>query len=86
VTALQRYVIIFTVAAPSAVIVWLVFHGVFVNLTLTEAAMGGVDPSTQMGIYLGYVAMVGGTLIFAGIAAWAGVRAVGIWRGRGRKE
>jgi hypothetical protein len=84
-SALQRYLIIFGLAAPSAAVVWLVFHGVFTNLTQTEEAMGYVDPLTQMGIYLGYVAMFGGTLVFVGVAAWAAVRAAGIWLGR-RKE
>ncbi|MGA8533666.1 MAG: hypothetical protein WB615_06125 [Candidatus Tumulicola sp.] len=85
-TALQRYLIIFGLTTPSAVVVWLVFHGVFTNLTQTEAAMGYVDPLTQMGIYLGYVAMFGGTLIFGAIAAWAGVRAIGEWlRLRGKE-
>jgi hypothetical protein len=74
-----RYAVIFALAAPSAAAVWLVFHGVFTNLTQTEEAMGYVDPMTQMGVDLGYVAMVGGTLIFAGIAVWAAFRAVDAW-------
>lgn len=69
-------------ASPAAVVTWLVFHGVFVSLSQTETAMGYVDPLTQMGIDLGYIAMVGGTLIFAAIAAWAAVRAL-IARRRG---
>jgi hypothetical protein len=82
-TPLQRYLIIFAMTAPSAVVVWAIFHGVFTTLSRTEVAMGYVDPLTQMGIYLGYVAMIGGTLIFGAIAAWAAVRAAGIWlRGR----
>jgi hypothetical protein len=40
--------------------------------------MGYVDPLTKMGIALGYIAMIGGTLVFATIALWAGVRAVAI--------
>lgn len=38
--------------------------------------MGYVDPLTKMGIALGYIAMIGGTLVFAGIALWAGIRAI----------
>ncbi|HEY5349133.1 MAG TPA: hypothetical protein VIJ77_02580 [Candidatus Tumulicola sp.] len=85
-TELHRYLIIFALAAPTAGAVWFVFHGVFANLTRTEAAMGYVDSTTQMGIDLGYVAMVGGTAIFAAIAAWAALRAAGAWlheRGKG---
>ena len=81
-TALQRYLIIFGLSAPSAIVVWAIFHGVFATLTKTEEAMGYIDPLTQMGIYLGYVAMVGGTLVFAGIAAWAAIRAARIWLSR----
>jgi len=40
--------------------------------------MGYVDPLTRMGIALGYIAMIGGTLVFAGIALWAGIRAVAV--------
>lgn len=75
-TSFQRYAIICALAAPAAVVTWFVFHRVFVALTQTETAMGYVDPVTQMGIDLGYVAMVGGTLVFAAIALWAAVRAV----------
>ncbi len=85
-TPLQRYLIIFALTAPSAVVVWWIFHGVFTALTRTEAAMGYVDPLTQMGIYLGYVAMFGGTLVFAGIAAWAAVRAAAIWLNQRRER
>ena len=75
-TDFQRYAIIFALAAPASVVTWLVFHGVFVNLSATEKAMGYVDPLTQMGIDLGYIAMIGGTMVFAAIALWAGVRAL----------
>ena len=85
-SALQRYVIIFALAAPSAVAVWLIFHGVFTNLTQSEAAMGYVDPLTQMGVYLGYTAMFGGSLVFGAIALWAGVRAVRLWLHRDGAE
>ncbi len=82
----NRYLTIFALSAPTAVAMWLIFHGVFATLTRTESAMGYVDSTTQMGIYLGYVAMVGGTLVFAAIAAWAAYKAAVAWsRGR-RKE
>jgi hypothetical protein len=84
-TSFQRYAIIFALAAPASVVTWFVFHGVFVNLSQTETAMGYVDPLTQMGIDLGYVAMFGGTLVFAAIAVWAAVRAL-MARGRGDDE
>jgi len=83
-TSFERYAIIFACAAPASFFTWLVFHGVFVNLSESEAAMGYVDPLTKMGIALGYIAMIGGTLVFAGIALWAGVHAVAIYL-RGNK-
>lgn len=70
----NRYLTTFALSAPAAAIVWFVFHGVYENLTQTERAVGYVDPLTQTGIYLGYVAMVGGTLVLAGIALWSAVR------------
>lgn len=84
-TSFQRYAIIFALAAPASIVTWFVFHGVFVNLSASEKAMGYVDPLTQMGIDLGYVAMFGGTLIFGAIALWAAVRAL-IARSRGDDE
>jgi hypothetical protein len=70
----NRYLTTFALSAPAAGIVWFVFHGVYENLTQTEKAVGYVDPLTQTGIYLGYVAMVGGTLVLGGIALWSAVR------------
>lgn len=75
----RRYLTIFALSAPAAIAVWIVFHAVFANLTQTEEAMGYVDPTTQMGVDLGYVAMFGGTVAFGGIAAWAAFRAVAEW-------
>lgn len=76
---LVRFLIIFALSAPAAIAVWFVFHGVFVNLSATERITGYVDSMTQMGIYLGYVGMVGGTLVFACLAIWAAARAFGVW-------
>ncbi|MBV9718938.1 MAG: hypothetical protein JOZ77_06440 [Candidatus Eremiobacteraeota bacterium] len=69
----NRYLILFSLAAPSAAIVWFVFHAVYENLSAAEKVVGYVDGMTQMGIVLGYIAMIGGTLVLALIAAWCGV-------------
>jgi hypothetical protein len=76
---LVRYLTIFALSSPAAIAVWFVFHGVFVNLSETERVTGYVDSVTQMGIYLGYAGMFGGTLVFAGLALWAAARAFGVW-------
>jgi hypothetical protein len=76
---LVRYLTIFALSAPAAIAVWFVFHGVFENLSATERIAGYVDSITQMGIYLGYAGMFGGTLVFAGLAIWAAARAFGVW-------
>ena len=46
---------------------------VYENLSASEEAVGYVDPVTQIGIDLGYVVMVGGTLVLAAIAVWSAV-------------
>lgn len=68
-----RYLTLFWVTAPSAAIVWYVFHMVYENLNASVKAVGYVDSMTEVGIGLGYVAMVGGTLVLAGIALWSGI-------------
>jgi hypothetical protein len=68
-----RYLVIFSVTAPSAAIVWFVFHSVYENLTASVKAVGYVDSMTQTGIDLGYVTMIGGTLVLAVIAVWSGI-------------
>jgi hypothetical protein len=70
---INRYLTVLVLSAPAAAIVWFSFHGVYFNLTETEKAAGYVDPLTQTLIFLGYVAMVGGTLVLVGIALWAAV-------------
>ena len=75
---LNRHLAIFAAAAPAAVLVWYVFHGVYVSLSESVRAVGYVDASTQTGIYLGYVAMVGGTLALALVALRSGIRVVAI--------
>lgn len=71
-----KYLTIFALAAPAAIIVWFVFHAVYTDLTLSEKAVGYVDPTTRMGIAFGYIAMIGGTLLCAVVALWAGVRLI----------
>jgi hypothetical protein len=68
-----RHLTIFLLASPGAAIVWFVFHAVYENLSAVEKAVGYVDSLTQIGIDLGYVAMVGGTLVLAAIAVWSGL-------------
>ncbi len=62
--------------APAAVIVWFVFHNVYVDLSRAANAVGYVDPMTQMGVTLGYFAMIGGSLILGLIALWSAVQIV----------
>jgi hypothetical protein len=69
----NRYLTIFLLTAPGAAVVWYVFHAVYENLSATEKAIGYVDPLTQIGISLGYVAMIGGTLVLAAIAGWSAI-------------
>jgi hypothetical protein len=71
---LQHYLTMLVLSAPAAAIVWFVFHGVYENLSITEKAVGYVDPVTQMGITLGYFVMIGGTVILAAIAAWSAIQ------------
>jgi hypothetical protein len=71
---LQHYLTMLVLSAPAAAIVWFVFHGVYENLSVTEKAVGYVDPVTQMGITLGYFVMIGGTVILAAIAAWSAIQ------------
>jgi hypothetical protein len=71
---LQHYLTMLALSAPAAAIVWFVFHGVYENLSISEKAIGYVDPVTQTGITLGYFAMIGGTVIFGAIAAWSAIR------------
>jgi hypothetical protein len=61
-------------SAPGAAIVWFVFHGVYETLSISEKAIGYVDPMTQMGITLGYFVMIGGTVILAAVAAWSAIQ------------
>ncbi|HTU83692.1 MAG TPA: hypothetical protein VMF61_16300 [Candidatus Acidoferrales bacterium] len=76
---ITRHVTIFAICAPCALLVWVVFHAVFTDLSAASRAVGYVDSGTEMAIALGYVAMIGGTLVFAGIALWSGVRALSLW-------
>jgi hypothetical protein len=71
---LQHYLTMLALSAPAAAIVWFVFHGVYESLSISEKAIGYVDPMTQMGITLGYFVMIGGTVVLGGIAAWSAIR------------
>ena len=68
----NRYLTIFLLSAPGAAIVWFVFHVVYENMSAAERAVGYVDATTQTGVFLGFAAMVGGTVILAAIAVWSG--------------
>jgi len=61
-------------SAPAAAIVWFVFHGVYESLSISEKAVGYVDPMTQIGISLGYFVMIGGTVVLGAIAAWSAIQ------------
>lgn len=53
--------------------VWFIFRAVYEDLSASVRAVGYVDSMTQAGIALGYIVMIGGTLILAGIAVWAAI-------------
>lgn len=80
----NRYLVVAVLAAAGAALVWYIFHGVYQNLTISENAVGYVDPMTQGGIYFGYAIMVGGTLTLAAIAVWSAYRYVRLLMGRER--
>lgn len=72
----SRHWTIAALTGPSAVIVWFIFHTVYANLSDSERAVGYVDPMTQTGIFLGYVAMIGGTLVLGAVALWNALAAL----------
>jgi hypothetical protein len=65
---LRRHLTIFAVTAPSAAIVWWIFHAVYENLTVSAKAVGYVDSTTQAGIDFGYLVMIVGTVVLALVA------------------
>ncbi len=65
---LKRHLAIVALAAPGAAIVWWIFHGMYVNLSESAQAVGYIDAPTQTGIDLGYLTMIGGTLLLVAIA------------------
>jgi multisubunit Na+/H+ antiporter MnhB subunit len=79
---MDRYAIILALSVFAAAAVWFVFHLEFGNLVRTEAAMGYVDPTTQMLVDLGYFALIGGVAVFAGLAVWSAARLFAVWRRR----
>ena len=72
----KRQAVIFTICAVCAIVVWLVFHGVYASLSQAAAAVGYVEGSSQMAIFFSYLAMVAGTSILGIAAVVAGVRAL----------
>jgi hypothetical protein len=73
---LNRQLVIFAITAPGAAIVWWIFHGVYVDLSESAKAVGEVDPMTQAGIYVGYGAMIVGTLLLALLAVRSGIACI----------
>ncbi len=80
----NRRLAIALLAAAGAIILWIVFRGVYRNLSISENAVGYVEPSTQGGIYFGYAVMLGGTVILAVIAAWSTIQYLRSLIGRDR--
>jgi len=75
---LNRHLVILALTAPGAAIVWWIFHGVYVSLSISAAAVGEVDPMTQAGIYFGYGVMILGTLALAVLAVRSGIACIRI--------
>jgi hypothetical protein len=76
---LNRNLIVCAWTAPVAVVIFLIFHAVYSNIIETAQAVGQIEPSTMTGLAMGWVAMVGGTGVFAVIAIVAGIRALRAW-------
>jgi hypothetical protein len=76
---LNRNLIVCAWAAPTAIVLFLVFHAVYTNIFETAQAVGQIDKSTMTGLAMGWVAMVGGTGVFGVIALVAGIRALRAW-------
>jgi len=76
---LSRNLIIVAWTAPAAVVVFLIFHGVYTNISETAKAVGQIDSATTMGLAMGWIAMVGGTGVLGVIALVAAIRALRAW-------
>jgi hypothetical protein len=76
---LSRNLIICAWTAPSAVLIFVIFHAVYTNISETAQAVGQIDSTTTTGLAMGWVVMVGGTGVFAVIAIVAGIRALRAW-------
>ncbi|MBV8149753.1 MAG: hypothetical protein JO092_11715 [Candidatus Eremiobacteraeota bacterium] len=76
-----RYLLAFACSAVGALLVWLLFHGVYASLTQAAAAVGYVDSGAQIGIALSYLLMVGGTSALGIVALWAAYKLVTLGRG-----
>ncbi len=59
-----------------ALVLGLIFRSVYEDLSVSERAVGYVDPTTQSGIYFGYFAMLAGIAVLAVMGIWAAVKCV----------
>jgi hypothetical protein len=75
----SRYWLTLALTAPAALVVWLVFHAMYAELTLDASAVGYVDSSGQMSIFFAYLGMVAGTSVLAAAALLAAVRLLLAW-------
>lgn len=75
---LNRHLVIIALAAPGALLVWWIFHGVYASLSESAKAVGYVEPMTQAGIYFGYLVMVLGTACLGFVALRSAVVCVGL--------
>lgn len=80
----NRRLAIALLAAAGALILWIIFRGVYRNLSISESAVGYVEGSTQGGIYFGYAVMLGGTVVLAVIAVWSAIQYLRSLIGRDR--
>jgi hypothetical protein len=76
---LSRNLIICAWTAPTAVLIFVVFHSIYANIRETAQAVGQIESSTMTALAMGWVAMVGGTGVFGVIAIVAAIRALRAW-------
>ncbi|HVA33545.1 MAG TPA: hypothetical protein VNG31_05320, partial [Candidatus Baltobacteraceae bacterium] len=68
-----------------AVLVWLLFHSIYADLSQAGAAVGYLDASAESAIFFAGLMMWVGTLALACTAAWAALHLARIWL-RSRKR
>jgi hypothetical protein len=71
---LRRYGATAALALLGSLVLWLVFHSVYADLSASVRAVVYVDPTTQSGIYFGYFAMLAGIVALAAIGTWSAVK------------